>query len=84
MQTLEMDLSEGRLNLDSTVRLTPGPMELFVQRGSAARQVRISPEMCAGALMYVAPVLAGVAAAFNALGGAVGGKVASRFFAPST
>ena len=63
IQPLEMDLNEGRLNLASTVRVAPGPVELNVQRGSAARQIRIDPAMCANALKYIAPVLADVAAA---------------------
>ena len=43
VQPLEMELNEGRLNLASAVRLAPGPLELYVQKGSAARQIRIDP-----------------------------------------
>lgn len=63
IQPLEMDLNEGRVNLASAVRVAPTPAELFVQRGSAARQVRIDPAMCAGALKFITPVLAEVATA---------------------
>lgn len=62
-QPLEMELNEGKLNLAASLRATPAPVELRVQKGSAARQVRITPEMCANALKYIAPVLADVAAA---------------------
>ncbi len=57
---VEMDLCEGKLRAAGAVRLAPGPMELVVEKGSAARQIRISQQMCASALQYIAPVLADV------------------------
>jgi len=63
IQPLDADLSEGRLRLASQVRLAPEPMELYVEPGRVAEQVRINPRMCAGALQYIAPVLAGIATA---------------------
>lgn len=63
IQPIQMALNEGQLDLAATVRVAPAPMELNVQRGSAARQIRIDPAMCAHALQYIAPVLAGVASA---------------------
>ncbi|NQT13020.1 MAG: hypothetical protein HQ582_09750 [Planctomycetes bacterium] len=63
IEPLDVNLSEGRLRLASQVRLAPEPMELYVERGRVAEQVRINPRMCAGALQYIAPVLAGIATA---------------------
>ncbi len=63
LEPIEMDLNEGKLNLGAAIRVAPGPMELQVQKNSAARQLRIDPSMCAGALKYIAPILADVAAA---------------------
>ena len=57
---VEMTLSEGKLQVAGSVRLAPSPAELVVQKGSAARQVRISPAMCASVFQYIAPVLADV------------------------
>jgi len=62
-QPLDLDVSEGKLRLASQLRLAPRPMELHVQPGRVAEQVRINPRMCASALQYIAPVLAGVATA---------------------
>jgi hypothetical protein len=63
LSRLGVDLGEGSLQLASRLRLAPDPMELQVAPGSAARNVQINPKMCHRALMYVAPVLAGVATA---------------------
>jgi translocation and assembly module TamB len=58
VEPIAMELNEGRLNLTSAMRLSPA--EVYVTKGSAARQVRIDPEMCANALKFIAPVLADV------------------------
>ncbi len=63
LRPLDLAVSEGRVRLDPQVRLAPGPMELDVQPGRVADNVRINPRMCAGFLQYIAPALAGVAAA---------------------
>lgn len=62
LQIAPMDVvvSGGRLKAAPVVRLAPGPMELFMPRGPLVEQVQITPQMCAGALQYIAPVLAGV------------------------
>ena len=57
---LDVTASGGRLHLAPSVRLSPGPMELTMPRGRVADQVQITPEMCARALKFVAPVLADV------------------------
>ncbi|MFH1920911.1 MAG: hypothetical protein ABIP48_13660, partial [Planctomycetota bacterium] len=63
IRPIELDVSEGRARLASQVRLAPEPMELYVEPGRVAERVRINPRMCASALQYVAPILAGVATA---------------------
>lgn len=57
---LDVAASGGRLHLAPTVRVAPGPMELTMPRGRVAEQVQITPEMCARALKFVAPILADV------------------------
>ncbi|MBX9789443.1 MAG: hypothetical protein K2Y37_11055 [Pirellulales bacterium] len=57
---LDVTASGGRLHLAPSVRLSPGPMELTMPRGRVADQVQITPEMCARALKFVAPILADV------------------------
>lgn len=57
---VEMDLSEGKLQAAAAVHLSPSPMELVLQKGASAQQIRVSRPMCASALQYVAPVLAEV------------------------
>lgn len=60
---LEVDVSQGRLHVVPQVRFGGEGAVLEVGGGRVADQVRISPQMCAGALQYIAPPLAGVAAA---------------------
>jgi hypothetical protein len=60
---LSLAVNEGRVELSPRVNLSASPVEFVVQPGRVAEQVRITPAMCASALQYVAPVLAGVAAA---------------------
>lgn len=60
---LDLPVNEGRLHLVSRLKLAPGPMELQIDPGPLVQQVRIDPDMCAYALQYIAPVLAGVATA---------------------
>ncbi len=65
LQAAPMDLaaSGGRLLLAPRVRLAPGPTELSLPPGPLAKQVQITPAMCASALQYIAPVLAEVTSA---------------------
>jgi len=63
IQPLDLAVSEGQMRLAAQVRLAPEPKELYVASGRVADRVRINPHMCASALMYIAPVLAGVATA---------------------
>ncbi len=60
---LDVTVSDGRLTLAPRMRLSPGPVELELEPGPLAQQVHITPRMCAGALQYIAPILAGVASA---------------------
>jgi len=62
-QPLDLAVSEGRVRLAPQVRLTDGPATLAVAPGRLAEQIRINPTMCAHALQYIAPVMAGVATA---------------------
>ena len=63
VRPVDLGVSEGRVRVASHVRLAPGPMELYVEQGPLVEDVRINPTMCAHALQYIAPVLAGVATA---------------------
>lgn len=60
---LDLAVNGGRLLLAPRLRLAPGPRELTLPPGPMAEQVQITPEMCASALKYIAPVLADVSAA---------------------
>ena len=60
---LDLAVSQGRVQLAPRMRLAPGPMELEVDPGRVAEQIRINPDMCAQGLQYIAPILAGVATA---------------------
>lgn len=62
-EPLDVALSGGQLHLEPTVRLSSEPRRLTLPAGPLARQVQITPAMCAAALMYVAPVLSGVSTA---------------------
>jgi len=57
---LAVDVSEGRVEMTPTLRLSPGPAELTVAPGVVARQIRANPAMCEQALKYLAPALSGL------------------------
>jgi hypothetical protein len=59
---LETPASEGRIRLAPRLVLRRTPVVLTLP-GSAAEQVRLSPEMCRGWLKYVAPLVADATAA---------------------
>ncbi len=60
---LELDVNEGKVRLTPRIQLAKNTSMLSVQPGRVADQVRINPAMCMSALKYIAPALAGVAAA---------------------
>ncbi len=62
-EPLDLAVNGGRLLLAPRVRLTPEPMVLTLPAGPLAKQVQITPAMCASALKYIAPVLADVSTA---------------------
>lgn len=64
--TLETTLNQGKLKLVSSVRLDPGPSELVLYQGTTVDRAVVTPEMCADALGYVAPILARAAEAEGA------------------
>lgn len=57
VQPVEANANEGRLRLEPSLRLDPA--ELHAARGTVLDRVRITPAMCASALGYIAPALAG-------------------------
>ena len=63
LRPVDLDVSEGRLTLTPQIRMSPEPVELYLAPGPLAQQVRVNPTMCARALQYIAPILAGVATA---------------------
>ncbi|MBL9124739.1 MAG: hypothetical protein JNG90_13970 [Planctomycetaceae bacterium] len=66
VQPISVTASGGRVNLAPQVRLAPAPMLLTFAPGRVAERIQITPQMCAQALQYVAPVLAGVTQAQGA------------------
>lgn len=60
---LNLSVNEGRVQLAPRIQISPGPAKLALGTGRVAQQVRLTPVTCAYALQYIAPVLAGVAAA---------------------
>ena len=56
-QPLDVEVSEGRLNVTPLVRLSPVPAELFLGRGPLLTDVHLTPELCAQGLKFVAPIL---------------------------
>ena len=60
---IDLNVSEGRVNLTPHLTFSDQGSVLTVEPGQIAQRIRISPRMCAGALQYIAPPLAGVATA---------------------
>ncbi len=54
---LDLAVSEGRLTLAPQIRLV-SPAELLIAPGPLATNMRLSPELCAQGLKFIAPVLA--------------------------
>lgn len=63
IKPLALAVNEGQVQLAPRVHVVPGPVEVTLQPGRVAHQVRINPIMCAHGLEYIAPVLAGIASA---------------------
>ena len=63
---LDVAVSQGRVHLAPKVHVAPGPTVLTLEPGPLATQVQITPAMCASALKFIAPVLAGVTTAQGA------------------
>jgi translocation and assembly module TamB len=66
IEPTELNVSQGKVYLAPTMRLSPQPMELDVPPGPLVRQVQINPRMCALFLKFIAPVLAEVTSAQGA------------------
>lgn len=58
IEPIDLKVGEGRVRLSPQVLLTPGPMELLLERGKVIDRVNVTPEMTAGWLKYVAPAVA--------------------------
>lgn len=63
IKPLSLAVNEGQVQLAPRVHIVPGPVEVTLQPGRVAHQVRINPIICAHGLEYIAPVLAGIASA---------------------
>jgi hypothetical protein len=57
---IETTLNQGRLRLESSLRLDPPPLEVTLAKGRAIEHAHLTPSACASALGYAVPVLAGV------------------------
>jgi hypothetical protein len=55
---VELAVSEGRVRLSPQAQLTPPPAELTHDRGKLIERVRVTPEMTATWLKYIAPAVA--------------------------
>jgi translocation and assembly module TamB len=60
---IEAALNQGRLRLEPSLRLNPLPLEAMLSKGRAIERAHLTPAVCAGALGYAVPVLAGAAQA---------------------
>lgn len=57
-EPMELAVNQGRLRLAPKVQFAPPPAVLTLPAGLLVDRVQVTPEMCAAALQYVAPVLA--------------------------
>jgi hypothetical protein len=60
---VEATLNQGKLHLESGLRLAPEPMELHVGKGTGVERFQLTPAACSSALGYALPGLANVLAA---------------------
>jgi hypothetical protein len=63
VEPMDLAVSQGRMHLAPSVRLTPEPIELTMPAGPLAQKIQIDPIMCGWFLKYIAPVLAEVTSA---------------------
>ncbi len=56
---IDLTLSEGRLRLAPTLRIANGNTMLLLPKGPLLSKVRLTPQMCASAMKYIHPFLAG-------------------------
>lgn len=75
---LDLAVSQGRMHLAPTVRLSPEPMELTMPAGMLAQQIQIDPVLCATMMKYIAPILADVATAEGTFSLALGDPEGKR------
>jgi hypothetical protein len=66
IEPMDLAVSQGRMHLAPSVRLTPEPIELTMPAGPLAQKIQIDPIMCGWFLKYIAPVLAEVTSAQGA------------------
>ncbi len=55
---IDFTISEGRITLSPVVQISPSPIELLLPKGQVLKDVRLSPEICAEGMRFVAPLLA--------------------------
>jgi len=60
---IEATLNQGRLRLEPSLRLDPGPLEANLAKGRVIDHALLTPAACAGGLGYALPVVADVAQA---------------------
>lgn len=58
VEPLELQVNGGKVLFAPTMQLTSTPAEILLPKGQVVQQVRVTPELCARALKYVAPILA--------------------------
>jgi hypothetical protein len=63
IKPLNVEVGEGRLTLAPQIHLSPEPGEVRLAKGPLLQKVRITPEVCARGLKFIAPALADVAVA---------------------
>jgi hypothetical protein len=63
IEPLDLTVSQGRMHLAPTVRMTPDPIELTLPSGPLAQNIQIDPMICSTMVKYIAPALADVATA---------------------
>ena len=62
-QPVTLSANDGKLQFTPSLRIAPAPMELAIDPGLVAQQVRLDPTMCSCVLKYAAPSVANVAQA---------------------
>jgi len=55
---LDVPLSSGKLTVQPSARLAPGPWEVYLAKGPLLSNVKLTPEFCSRPIKYVAPLIA--------------------------